>query len=449
MIKKIYQSIARWLIRHYPPKGTDSVRENQMLMHPGRGGKELTDEYYINKIALVLGIVTVGAAAALLFWILDLGKASFIRGNVLERSGYGEGEKIVTVDLYTDGKLYEKDRNITVSERKYTEQEIAEIFGKIGEELSYSILGENESAEHVNRDLILMTVTEQYPVEIEWLVSDYTVLDGEGRIREDFRDEEGRLVKLTAALSYGKEHAEYQFYVNVFPKSLSKEEEFRRLISERIEEYDEKTVSGNLQYLPDQAGGKRLSYRRSKPKTALYILFITFLAAAAIYIGKDRELEKAVKIREREMLLVYPEIVSKLTLLLGAGLTVRAAFEKTVCDHRKNCKGKMAFAYEEMLVTVNRMKSGASEYEAYMDFGKRCAEKRFIKLGALLGQNIRKGNQGLLPELEAETKEAFEDRKAIARKLGEEAGTKLLGPMAMMLSVVMIVVIVPAFLSFG
>ena len=74
--------------------------------------------------------------------------------------------------------------------------------------------------------------------------------------------------------------------------------------------------------------------------------------------------------------------------------------------------------------------------------------KRYVKLGALLSQNIKKGSRGLLAEMEQEVKEAFEDRKAMARKLGEEAGTKLLGPMAMMLAVVMIIVIVPAFLSF-
>ena len=42
---------------------------------------------------------------------------------------------------------------------------------------------------------------------------------------------------------------------------------------------------------------------------------------------------------------------------------------------------------------------------------------------------------------------AFEERKALAKRLGEEAGTKLLLPMFFMLAVVMIIIIVPAFLS--
>ena len=49
--------------------------------------------------------------------------------------------------------------------------------------------------------------------------------------------------------------------------------------------------------------------------------------------------------------------------------------------------------------------------------------------------------------LRLETVQAFEERKARARRLGEEAGTKLLIPMFLMLAVVLVIVIVPAFLS--
>ena len=44
--------------------------------------------------------------------------------------------------------------------------------------------------------------------------------------------------------------------------------------------------------------------------------------------------------------------------------------------------------------------------------------------------------------------EALEERKARARKAGEQAGTMLLMPMMMMLVVVMVIIMVPAFMSF-
>ena len=49
--------------------------------------------------------------------------------------------------------------------------------------------------------------------------------------------------------------------------------------------------------------------------------------------------------------------------------------------------------------------------------------------------------------LKLESIQAFEERKAQAKRLGEEAGTKLLLPMFLMLAMVLVIVIVPAFLT--
>ena len=64
-----------------------------------------------------------------------------------------------------------------------------------------------------------------------------------------------------------------------------------------------------------------------------------------------------------------------------------------------------------------------------------------------MSQNLRKGTRGMTQVLKAESIQAFEERKARAKRLGEEAGTKLLLPMFLMLAIVLVIVIVPAFLS--
>ena len=63
-------------------------------------------------------------------------------------------------------------------------------------------------------------------------------------------------------------------------------------------------------------------------------------------------------------------------------------------------------------------------------------------------QNMKKGTEDLLLQLSGEASEAFSLRKIQARQLGEEAGTKLLLPMVMMLAVVMATLMIPAFMSF-
>ena len=50
--------------------------------------------------------------------------------------------------------------------------------------------------------------------------------------------------------------------------------------------------------------------------------------------------------------------------------------------------------------------------------------------------------------LREEAEAAFEERKNLARRLSEEAETKLMLPMFMMLFMVLTVIMVPAFLSF-
>ena len=58
------------------------------------------------------------------------------------------------------------------------------------------------------------------------------------------------------------------------------------------------------------------------------------------------------------------------------------------------------------------------------------------------------GSRGIAKLLEQEAREAFEERKEITKQLGEKASTKLLGPTIGMLLVVLMIILVPAFMSF-
>ena len=99
-------------------------------------------------------------------------------------------------------------------------------------------------------------------------------------------------------------------------------------------------------------------------------------------------------------------------------------------------------------MTCYELQSGRSEKEAYDHLGKRCQVQVYMKLSTLLSQNLRKGSNDLLRVLRQEADTAFEERKGLAKKLGEEAGTKLLLPMMMMLCIVMVIIMIPAYFSF-
>ena len=155
--------------------------------------------------------------------------------------------------------------------------------------------------------------------------------------------------------------------------------------------------------------------------------------------------------REKLLLAGYPEMISKITLLLGAGMSVSSAWEKiagTYKAQRKQHLTKEDPVYEEMLLTCNEMRDGVSERNAYLRFGERCGLTQYRKMVSIITQNIRKGQQELTRLLEEEAQEAYALRRELAKKAGEEAGTKLLLPMMLMLMLVMAVILVPACISF-
>lgn len=152
--------------------------------------------------------------------------------------------------------------------------------------------------------------------------------------------------------------------------------------------------------------------------------------------------------RREQMLMDYPGLIMKFTLLVQAGLTARKAFQKIALDYGKREDGKKREAYEEIRVACYEMDSGISEAEAYRRFGERCGQVKYKTLSTLLIQNLQKGSRYLADLLEKESVEAWEERKRKARVLGDTAATKLLLPMVLMLLVVMAVIMLPACLSF-
>jgi hypothetical protein len=127
----------------------------------------------------------------------------------------------------------------------------------------------------------------------------------------------------------------------------------------------------------------------------------------------------------------------------GAWRRIAAAYEKSKGKHTEAQP-----AYEEMLITCRELESGIGEERVYDRFGDRCGQVRYRRLGNLLTQNLKKGSKGLVVLLEKEVDDAFEERKNMAKRMGEEASTKLLFPMILMLGIVLVILIYPAIVSF-
>ena len=366
---------------------------------------------------------------------------------VLERSPHGEGETVYQVAV--DGLLpQETEISVAVGERAYTDEEAEVIFDRIWGEMPSRILGENPSLDQVRTDLNLISRRDDYGVTVDWSGGGEWI-DSLGRVYGEQASPEGEEVWLQAELSDGSRQAVYELPVTVYPPARTEEERTVERFLEEIREEDQSQGGENF-ILPERFEGRELSYRdpEGRPLWALPALGIL---AAVFYETEEKEQRKrAREKRERELMRDYPEVVSRLTVFLGAGLTVRGAWEKVVRGYEKSLAegGRKHAAYEEMREALDRMEKKVPEGKAYQEFGKACGLQPYLKLAGLLEQNRREGTKNLRGTMRLEMASAFEERKNLARKQGEEAGAKLLIPLFLMLGVVMAMVMAPALLSF-
>lgn len=367
---------------------------------------------------------------------------------LVQRNAYGEGKKTEEYELTIENELDKETFTLEVEEQQYTQAEVQELFKTVMDRLDEVVLGENESFDRIEGDLNLVANLEDYPVDIQWDLDTYEVMSIDGKVREDKVTNEGTLVKLRGTLSYGEEQTMYVRNMMVYAPTREGKDKLIYEVSEALKKREEATREEASFSLPEKVGGKDLTWSQKKEAKWYYVLVIGGVCSVYLVYREKEKIKKQAKQRKEELIREYPGMISKFTMLLGTGTTVKNAWEKIVQNYelQREQIGKQA-VYEEMLCTYREMQGGISEVEAYEKFGKRCGVALYIKFGAMLAQNLRKGSKGISDLLQMEAIQSFENRKSAAKRLGEEAGTKLLMPMLGMLLVVLVMVMVPAFLT--
>ena len=384
-------------------------------------------------LCILLGIIL-----AVVGYLVEKRDGALEEGNRLNRYAYGEGER--QQEVWVRG-LWEKEIpvEIALGEREYAEEDAKKALLEAGGKLADLIRGNNPS---LQEEGIRVRWTPEYA---EWIQTDGTVLNEEC-------PEKGIQTELTASLQAGAFSREYRFPVTLYPPLRTKQQEKEAGFKQLLKQMDEAQRTEGQLVLPKMYEGKNLSYRVRGDRE--YLLFPVLGIAAAILLPlyeKQKESEEKKK-KKRELMEDYPEIVSKLTVFSGAGLPVRRAWERIVLEYEAACRAGTQTeraAYREMAAAYHRMQRGVPELQAYAEFGAGCRLRPYRKLSGLLEQNVRNGAEGLRKALETEMESAFEEEKALARRRGEEASTKLMLPLFLMLMIIMVMVSVPAFLAFG
>lgn len=341
-----------------------------------------------------------------------------------------------------------KELALSVEPRKKTEDEVEAAFEKSRELLEKSLNPKGEKEILVTETLMLPQYLSETGVSIRWDSSKEEVLSKSGTIKREGLEEICE-ISLVAGMSLEEAYTEIVFSVKVLPYAAKSKEALFYEAEKALKKLEEETVGEEGFLLPEEICG--VTVERSKKKVSIIAVLaaVGLLLPVVIFFAKQQEKDKERLKREEALLSAYPQLITKLTLYTGAGLSLRGAWERLAADCRKRMveNGKKDAACEEVLILAGELQNGASEAKAYEAFGRRTGQKPYLRCAALLTSGLQKGSGRLKEGLEAEVRMAWEAHRERVTRKGEEAQTKLLFPMMGMLLLVMAVVMIPAFFS--
>ena len=364
-------------------------------------------------------------------------ETDFVESGRLYRNPCGQGEAAYKVDV--DGLEEPFSIELFLPEQELSEERFQAAIQEMAELLMERMVGENPSLQEVYGNLNLVKELPEYGVEVSWQSDHPEIVGNDGIVSV----EEAAEVYLEATLYNGSFSEVLEIPILVFPAQASLEERFRLVLEDVIQQNPEQEEV----ILPTEFEGKEVQYRNSDKTSNGLFLLLGIAAAVCMFLKEKEDDALARKVREEQLMEDYPEFVYQLLILIGAGYSAKAAWKKVSERYEEDKEMMKRPLRKELQVTLNQIETGVPEVRAYIEFGRRCGNRKYMKFASLLESSISTGGKNLRKLLEDEVKEAFELRTDIARRKGEEASAKLLLPSFVMLGVVMVMVMAPAFLT--
>jgi len=398
-------------------------------------------------------VLVITLVIAVIVTVILYAKSSREAGNIrtLKRDSLGGNDKDITLYVSDEAGLLSSEKiNFKLSETGYSDEEILELKEAFFSELKKLILSGNESFNEVRNNLNFVSYIEGYPFNITYSTDNPLLLSSKGVIDFDRLEETENLVNIKCKITYDDFEEIEIISVKILEKKLSEKEKFIEDIKEEINLSERKYKSSDVFILPESVENKKIIFSKKLDYSWIIFGILIIISGFAVFEGLDEEINKKVKERDQEFLLEYPIFVNKFALYMNAGMPVKAVWIRMCADYDhefKRTKRKKYF-YEEMLITKKLMEEGKSELMAYEDFAERSCDKNVRRFISIINQSVLKGQKDVNQSLYEEAAKAFTERKNNARKACEEAGTKLLIPMFIMLMIVILIIVYPAFCNF-
>ena len=440
--------------------------------------KDSTRTYYLEKISSTLFISSLMGAALLFGALYSARQNRGIPSNLITRPGYGKAALEETLNLTAAGEKESESVTIRVSPKAYTYKQAQDLLDQAETQLQKQLPGRNDSLDDVRYPLQLPQSLLDDAISAEYTISPYGVIDDTSGVIVGDLTENGTPVTVEATLKVQELERICRYAAVVFPPALTDKEQFSADLDTALRAADNSDPTSDQIRLPAYAGDTPLSWSRPKGPFLTILFILTLLLPTLFWFQKDEKMKELAKKRRELLDLDYSELLFKLTLLIGAGLTIKGAFSR-ICSQQdalqhgsslpsgagkdsiqhpaaqnrfleiKKSRPESAHpVYGEIRILLREITDGVPEETAYENFGRRCGLPTYIKLGSLLAQNLRKGSSGLTALLEKEAFLSLQQHRTAARKMGERASMRMLFPMLLMFVDVMLIMMVPAMLSF-
>lgn len=439
--EKIWGWMKRWrLLQRFLLRSRDKMKR----LYPGDDGEERIKKYYIETIVL---LIEIGLSGVALLAVISVSQYASGTDNItfLEREEYGGGTKYIDLKGYGENGLW-VEKSIEINERAYTEEELKNLYEELVSVLGKRIKGDNESLSRVEQDLVLPESVKGFPFLIRWKSDDRSVINEEGKLLKEYRKTK-KEVNITAKITHEAFSAEESWEILVMPSRWTKEEIWEQNVENALHKSDEESLTESKWFLPEVLNGEKIYWEIQKTDSGIKIIMLLSICMLLVIWGRNNDLKRKLKQRDMDLEEEYSGVVTRLVLYLGAGMSMKGAFKKIATTYKE--KGRQSVAMQEVLLTCREMEDGVYENVCYENFGKRCGKQEYVRLGTLLSQNLRKGNSELLNRLQEEVELSGERQKHLIKRRGEEASTKLLGPMVLLLGVTMVLIMIPAFSGIG
>ena len=360
-----------------------------------------------------------------------------------------EGIHVIRPEQGSDTKRFlfrfngqEKEYEIPVYAREKTEEEKAEAFQKIIQYIDKTICGENISLTCVTKNLILPESVPEYDATIRWNSKQTELIEEDGSVHRD-TVKEATAVELTAKIIMGSEKKEKEYVVTVLPYEKGSTEEKLAVARDYLVEKEQNSRLEDSVVFPAWIDDVEILEEREAGNSQ-WLLLLLPITIICVIAGKKKEVEKEKKEQERALLAAYPNLVTKFTMYIGAGMTIRTAWEQLAKEYEAPIQSDLGKA---ICQTVAELHMGKSEEAAYEKFGEQIGLRPYKRFAAILVGQSSRGGGGMKEALRREVQEAWELQKEEVKRMGNEAETKLIIPMLGMMIIVFSIVVIPAFFS--